>query len=123
MHKIENIGRNSLYIKATGTLPQSEAEVFVKDFEEKTKDLEKFSVIVDLLDAAFLDLAGFNTLLALLKKDNERLIKSAFVIAQNPPLDAEFKIMLERAASPDRKIVHTLDEAKEWLDISDIIIQ
>jgi len=31
--------------------------------------------------------------------------------------------VLEKADSPKRKIVHTLDEAKEWIGIKDIIIK
>ena len=56
-------------------------------------------------------------------KSNERLIKSAFVISQNPPLDKEFQLLLEKAASPKRKIVRNLEEAKKWVGLEDIIIQ
>ena len=94
MFRIENISENCLYIKAIGTFPPPVAENFVEKFEEKTKEMKKFGIIVDLLDASLLNFKSFNIILELLKKDNEKLEKSAFVIAKNPPLDAEFQILL-----------------------------
>ena len=123
MFRIEIIGENCLYIKTLGTFPKSVAERFVKEFEEKTKDYEKLCAIVDNLDAILLDLRSFNIILDLLKKNNQKLGKAAYVIsASNLPLDKEFQILLERAESPNRKIVHNLDEAKKWVGIEDIII-
>ena len=124
MYRIEIIGENCLYIKTLGTFPKSVAKRFVKEFEEKTKDYKKLIAIIDNLDAILLDIRSFNMILELLKKNNEKLGRAAYVIsAHNLPLDKEFQILLERAYSPNRKIVHNLDEAKEWVGIEDIIIQ
>ncbi len=123
MFRFEKIGKNGIYLKLTGTLPPSEAAKFVKEFDVQTKDLETFSVIVDVLDAVLLDLRSFDTILEFLKKNNEKLIKSAFVIAMNPPLDKEVQILLERAKSAKRKVVHSLEEAKEWIGIKEIAIK
>ena len=123
MYRIEIIGENCLYIKTLGTFPKSVAKRFVKEFEEKTKDYKKLIAIIDNLDAILLDIRSFNMILELLKKNNEKLGKSAYVISEhNLPLDKELQILLERAESPNRKIVHNLDEAKEWVGIEDIII-
>ena len=122
MYKIEKIAENCFYIKTLGTFPPSVAERFSRDFDEKTKGLTNFCTIVDNLDAILLDVHSFNIILDLLIKNNERLTKSAFVISKNPPLDSEFQLLLEKAASPKRKIVKTLDEAKKWIGIEDIII-
>ncbi len=123
MFRFEKIGKNGIYLKMTGTLPPSEAEKFVKAFEVQTKDLENFSVIVDVVDAVMLDLRSFNIISEFLKKNNERLLKSAFVLAKNPPLDKEVQILLERADSTKRKIMHSLEEAKEWIGFKDITIK
>ncbi|TFG22954.1 MAG: hypothetical protein EU529_08845 [Promethearchaeota archaeon] len=123
MFRIEIIGENCLYIKTLGTFPKSVAKRFVKEFEEKTKNYENFCTIIDNLDAILLDVRSFNIILELLKKNNEKLGKAAYVIsAHNLPLDKEIEILLEKADSPNRKIVHNLDEAKEWVGIKDIII-
>ena len=123
MFRIEIIGENCLYVKTLGTFPKSVAKRFVKEFEEKTKDYKNFCAIIDNLDAILLDLRSFNIILDLLKKNNEKLGKSAYVISShNLPLDKEIEILLERADSPNRKIVHSLDEAKKWVGIEDIII-
>jgi len=47
MYKIEKIGEFHFYIKVLGTFPPSVGERFIEDFNEKTNQLEKFSVIVD----------------------------------------------------------------------------
>ncbi len=123
MFRIEIIGENCLYIKTLGTFPKSVAKRFVKEFEKKTKNYEKFCAIIDNLDAILLDLRSFNIILDLLKKNNDKLGKSAYVISErNLPLDKEIEILLERADSPNRKIVHNLDEAKKWVGIEDIVI-
>ena len=122
MFKIEKIGPNSLYIKAIGTFPPPVAKNFVNEFEQQTKKLKSFSIIVDITDATFLKLSSIKTILNLLKKNNKKLVKSAFVIAHNPPLNAEFQYLLEKAHSSKRKIVNNLEDAKKWLDISEIVI-
>ena len=123
MFRIEKIGENCLYIKAIGTLPPPEAEKFVKHFKDMTENLDDFCVIIDILDFTLLNLTSFEKILDLLKADNEKLIKSAFVIDKNPPLESEFSILLQRAENPKRKIVLNLDEAKEWVGIPNIVIQ
>ena len=123
MYKIEKIGKNHFYIKAIGTFPPSVAERFINEFEEITKELKKFSVIVDGLDFILLNLKSFEIILDFLKKNNDRLVRSAYIIADNLVLDKEFQILLERAESRKRKIVVSLEEAKEWIGIEDIIIK
>ncbi|MCK4380920.1 MAG: hypothetical protein KAW51_07235, partial [Candidatus Lokiarchaeota archaeon] len=90
---------------------------------EKTNQLEKFSVIVDGLDFILLNLKSFEIILESLKRNNERLIRSAYIIAKNPVLNKEAQILFERAESPKRKIVKNLEEAKEWLGISSVIVE
>ncbi len=123
MYKIEKIGKDYLYIKIMGTFPPSVALKFIDDFEETTKNLKNLSVIVDGLDFILLNLKSFEIVLEFLKRNNERLVKSAYVIAQNPVLDKEAQILLDRADSPKRKIVDNLDDAKKWIGISEIIIE
>ncbi|MFW9970928.1 MAG: hypothetical protein ACFFDF_12085 [Candidatus Odinarchaeota archaeon] len=123
MYKIEKIGKHHLYIKILGTFPPSIARKFIKEFEDKTRNLKKFSVIVDGLDFILLNLKSFEIILDFLKKNNDKLVKSAYVIAQNPVLDKEAQILLDRAASPKRRIVENLDDAKNWVDINEIIIK
>ncbi len=123
MFRIEKIGTNCLYIKAIGTLPPPEAEKFIQNFKGMTEEMKNFCVIIDALDFTLLSFKSFEKILDLLKEDNEKLTKSAFVIAKNPPLTSEFQILLEKAESPKRKIVETLDAAKEWVGIPEIVIQ
>jgi hypothetical protein len=123
MFRIEKLGENEFYIKALGTMPPSVAERFISQFNEKTKNLSSFSVIVDGLDFILLNLKSFEIILDFLKKNNERLIRSAYVVGDNPVLDKEAQILLERAESPKRKVVTSLDEAKEWIGIEDIMIK
>ena len=66
MYKIEKIGKNHLYIKVLGTFPPSVAETFIKDFEERTKEFNNFSVIVDGLDVILLNLKSFEIILEFL---------------------------------------------------------
>ncbi|MHA2339901.1 MAG: hypothetical protein ACXACX_21570 [Candidatus Hodarchaeales archaeon] len=122
MFRIEKIGENKFYIKALGLFPPSVAKRFIKEFRKKTKKMEEFSVIVDGVDVIFLNLESFEIILDFLKENNERLGKSSWIISQNPPLDKEIETLLERADSPKRKIVQTLDEAKDWIGVSDITI-
>ena len=123
MFRIEKIGENEFYTKALGTMPPSVAERFISEFNEKTKNLSSFSVIVDGLDFILLNLKSFEIILDFLKKNNDRLVRSAYIIADNLVLDKEFQILLERAESHKRKIVVSLEEAKEWIGIEDIIIK
>ncbi len=123
MFRIEKIGENEFYIKALGTMPPSVAERFISEFNEKTKKLSSFSVIVDGLDFILLNLKSFEIILDFLKINNDRLVRSAYIVADNPVLDKEAQILFERAESPKRKIVASLEEAKEWIGIEDIIIK
>ena len=122
MYRIEKIGEHHFYIKVLGLFPPSVANRCIKEFRKKAEKLKEFSVIVDGLDFIFLNLESFAILLDFLKENNERLNKSSWIISKNPPLDKEIEILLERAVSPKRKIVQTLDEAKDWIGVSDITI-
>jgi len=123
MYKIEKVGENTFYIKALGTMPPSVAKKLVNDFNELTKDLENISSIVDGLDLIILNLKSFEIILDFLKKLNPKLIKAAYVIGKSPILNKEAEILLERAKSPKRKIVKTLEEARQWVGIEKIIIK
>ena len=123
MFQIEKLTENCFYVKAVGTFPLPVAKQFVKEFEKVTKDVKNnLNVIVDIRDAIFLKLESFDTILELFKRDNKRLNRSAFVITQNPPLGVEFAHLIKKAESDKRKIVTTLDEAKDWVGIKEIII-
>lgn len=122
MYRIEKIGQNKFYIKILGTMPPSVAKRFINEFIEGIKNLKEFSVIVDGLDFILLNLKSFEIILDLLKENNQRLVRSAYVITRNPPLDKEIQILLDRADSPKRKIVNNLDDAKKWTGIREIII-
>ncbi|MFX0082953.1 MAG: hypothetical protein ACFE94_14470 [Candidatus Hodarchaeota archaeon] len=123
MYRIENIGENQFYIKALGTFPPSVSKRFMKEFNKKTKKSKEFSVIVDGVDFILLNLESFEIILDFLKKNNERLHRSAWIITKNPPLDTEIQILLDRAKSPKRKIVQNLNDAKKWIGVKDIIIE
>ncbi|GAG56490.1 unnamed protein product [marine sediment metagenome] len=75
------------------------------------------------MDFILLNLESFKIILDFLKKNNERLYRSAWIISKNPPLDIEIQILLDRAKSPKRKIVQNLDDAKEWIGVTEIIIE
>ena len=123
MYRIEKIGEYQFYIKVLGTFPPSVAKRFIKEFNKITKKSKLFSVIVDGMDFILLNLESFGIILDFLKKNNDRLHKSAWIISRNPPLDTEIQILLDRAKSPKRKIVQNLDDAKEWIGVSEIIIE
>lgn len=124
MYQIEKLQENKLYIKATGTFPPPVAERFVKEFNELTKNAQyDLSVIVDITDAILLKFDSIEIILNLLKKNNNKLYRSAFIVGQNPPLSEEIKYILEKAASPKRKIVSNLNEAKLWIGVGDVIIK
>ncbi|MFW9785477.1 MAG: hypothetical protein ACFFFB_24560, partial [Candidatus Heimdallarchaeota archaeon] len=116
-------GENNFYVKALGTFPPSVAKRFIKDFKKKTKSMTSFSVIVDGLDFILLNLESFEIVLDFLKKNNEKLNKSAWIISRNPPLDKEIEFLLKKAESPKRKIVSTLEEAKLWIGVKEIIVE
>jgi len=122
LYRIEKIGDNHFYIKVLGLFPPSVAKRCIKELRKKLEKLKEFSVIVDGLDFIFLNLDSFKIILDYLKENNERLNKSSWIISKNPPLDKEIEFLLERAESPKRKIVQTLDEAKDWIGVSDITI-
>ncbi len=122
MYRIEKIGEHHFYIKVLGLFPPSVAKSCIKEFRKKVEKLKEFSVIVDGLDFIFLNLDSFKIVLDYLKENNERLNKSSWVISKNILLDKEIEILLERAESPKRKIVQTLEEAKVWIGVSDITI-
>ena len=122
MYRIEKIGENKFYIKVLGLFPPSVAKRFIKEFRKKIKKLEEFSAIIDGLDFIFLNLDSFKIVLDYLKENKEKLNKSSWIISKNPPLDKEIEVLLERADSPKRKIVQTLEEAKEWIGVSEITI-
>jgi len=124
MYQIEKIGDDSFYIKAIGTFPLPVAERFVIEFEDLTKDIhENLNVIIDITEAILLRIESIEIILDLLKRNNEKLNKSAFVISKNPPLGVEFKYLLEHAESSKRKIVSNLEDAKEWIGLEDIIFK
>jgi hypothetical protein len=124
MYQIEKINDTTFYIKATGTFPPPVAERFRKEFGELTKEIsDNLSIIVDITDAILLNINSIELILMLLKKNNEKLFRSAFVIAENPPLSEEMRYIIEKAASPKRKIVSNLEEAKEWIGINELIIK
>ncbi len=123
MFRIEKIGEFHFYLKVLGTFPPSVAERFIAEFNEITKGLNNFSFIVDGLDLIMLNLKSFEIILDFLKKNNNRLVRSAYIVAGNPVLDKEAQILLDRADSPKRKIVNNLEEARKWIGLSKIIIQ
>lgn len=123
MYKIENLEGNKFFIKIIGRFPPSVANKFTEEFLKIIKNLNSYSVIVDLCDGTFLTIASIEIILKLLKETQKNLDRSAFVVPYNPPLNEEVKYVLEKADSPKRKIVQSFDEAKEWIGISDIIIR
>jgi len=124
MYQFEKINDTCFYIKATGTFPPPVAEKFIKEFKALTKDInENLSIIVDITDAILLSIDSIDIILELLKKNNERLFRSAFIIEKNPPLNKEIKYLLDHAQSPKRKIVSNIEEAKEWIGIDEIVVK
>ena len=124
MYQIEKISDTCFLFKATGTFPPPVVERFIKEFKVLTKDInENLSIIVDITDAILLSIASIDIILELLKRNNERLYRSAFIIKKNPPLNEEFRYLLDHAQSPKRKIVSSLEEAKEWIGIDKIVVK
>ena len=124
MFQFEKINDTCFLIKATGTFPPPVAERFIEEFKEITKDVnENLSIIVDITDAILLSINSIEMILELLKSDNERLFRSAFIIEKNPVLTEEIKYLLDHAQSPKRKIVSNLEEAKEWIGIDKVVVK
>lgn len=123
MFRIEKIGDNHFLIKVLGTFPPSVAEKFLKEFGQKIEKLNQIFVIIDGADFILLNLESFEIILNFLKDANEKLERSAWIVSKNPLLDKEIQILLNRAESPKRKIVKTLEEAKKWVGIETIIIE
>ncbi len=124
MYQFEKINDSCFYIKVTGTLPPPVAERFIEEFKVLTKDInENLSIIVDITDAILLSIASIEIILELLKRNNERLFRSAFIIKKNPPLNEEIKYLLDHAQSSKRKIVSNIEEAKEWIGIDKIVFK
>jgi len=124
MYQIEKINDTCFLIKATGTFPPPVAERFVKEFKELTKDVnENLSIIVDITDAILLSINSIDIILELLRSDTERLFRSAFIIEKNPALTEEFRYLFDHAQSPKRKIVSSLEEAKEWIGIDKVVVK
>lgn len=123
MYQIEKLQDKKFYIKATGTFPPPVSSRFVTEFEELTKEIKSgLCVIVDITDAILLKFDSIQIILDLLKRNNHKLYRSAFIITKNPPLSEEMRYILEKAASTKRKIVSTLEEAKNWIGIDEVII-
>jgi hypothetical protein len=123
MYKLEHLGDNNFYLKIIGNFPPSVAKSFRDEFLKKTKSFDSFSVIVDLSNADLLRLSSIDIVLDLLKQNNKKLEKSAYIIVHNPPLSEELKYLIQEAKSPKRKIVNSLKKAKRWVGIKDLIIQ
>ena len=124
MYQIEKLQENKLYIKATGTFPPPVAKHFAKEFNDLTKNAkDDLSIIIDITDAIFLKLDSIKIILELLKRNNNKLYRSAFIITQNPSLSKEIEYILEKADSPKRKIVSSLEEAKKWIGLEEVIIK
>ncbi|TFF99669.1 MAG: hypothetical protein EU541_04385 [Promethearchaeota archaeon] len=123
MYKIENLGGNAFYIKIMGRIPLQAAEGFSKKFLKEIEGMNNVRVIIDLLDSNLVKIASLDTIIELMNITEERLGRSAFCVPHNPPLREELKYVLEKAQSPKRKIVYSLEEAKQWTGISEIIIK
>ena len=123
MYQLEKIGENSFFFKVIGSFPPSIAEEAIEDFLSITKDVDNFSAIIDISDGRLISLNSIEIVVDFFKNNEPKLVKSAIIISENPPLDSEFKYILERVNSTKRKIVNNLEEAKKWLGIEDIIIQ
>jgi len=124
MYQIEKLNQSHFYIKVIGDFAPPIAEKFVAEFRQLTREIEEdLRVIVDTTDAILLNINSIELILDLLKEHNQKLYKSAFVISFNPPLGEEFKYLFEKAQSDKRKIVHSLEEAKEWIEVENIVFK
>ncbi|TFF83990.1 MAG: hypothetical protein EU552_01930 [Promethearchaeota archaeon] len=124
MYRIEKLNKSHFYLKAIGDFPPPLAKKFVAEFKKLTLSIkEDLRVIVDISDAILLNINSIELILDLLKDNNQKLYKSAFIISNNPPLSQEFKYLFEKAQSEKRKLVHSLEEAKQWIEIENINIK
>ena len=123
MYQLEIIGDTSFLFKAIGSFPPSIAEEAIEDFLKITKEMSEFSAIIDLTDARLINFNSIELLVEFFKNNEPKLIKSAVIISENPPLDTEFEYILNQVNSAKRKIVRNLDDAKKWIGIDKIIIQ
>ena len=123
MYQLEKIGENMFFFKVIGSFPPSIAEEAIEDFLKITKTLGEFSAIIDLSDARLVKLDSIEIVVEFFKNNESKLVKSAIIISENPPLDSEFVYILDKVKSVKRRIVNNLEEAKKWLGIEDVIIQ
>lgn len=122
MYKIEKIGRQDFYVKVMGLFPPPAAQRFSEKFLKEIEGLDKFRVIIDLLDAILIKVDSLDIIIELLDKTEPHLDKAAYCLPHNPPLKEELKYILSKSQSNKRKIVKTLDEGKIWTGISNIVI-
>ena len=123
MYQLEKIGEDAFFFKVIGSFPPSIAEEAIEDFLKITKTLGEFSAIIDLSDARLVKLDSIEIVIEFFKNNEPKLVKSAIIISENPPLDSEFVYILDKVKSVKRRIVNNLEEAKKWLGIEDVIIQ
>ena len=123
MYQLEKIGENSFLFKAIGSFPPSIAEEAIEDFLKITKHMSEFSAIIDLTDARLINFNSIELIVEFFKNNETKLLKSAVIISENPPLDVEFEYILKQVNSMKRKIVSNLEEAKKWIGIDKIIVQ
>jgi len=123
MYQLEKIGDNSFFFKVIGSFPPSIAREAIEEFLSITKVLNDFSAIIDISDGRLISLDSIEIIVDFFKHNEPKLKKSAIIISENPPLDSEFKFILEKVDSTKRKIVKNLEEAKEWIGLNEIIIQ
>ena len=123
MYQLEKIGENMFFFKVIGSFPPSIAEEAIEDFLKITKTLGEFSAIIDLSDARLVKLDSIEIVVEFFKNNESKLVKSAIIISENPPLDSEFVYILDKVKSVKRRIVNNLEEAKKWLGIDDVFIQ
>lgn len=123
MYRIEKISEDTYYIKFTGKFSDAEAKKYMEEFKELTKDTKTFSILVDLSDASALSVDAVDVLLDIFSKESSRLSQSVYLIAANPPLDAEFQYLCNKAPSETRSVVSSLEEAKSCLGIEEIHIK
>jgi hypothetical protein len=123
MYQLEKIGERSFLFKAIGSFPPSIAEEAIEDFLKITKHMSEFSAIIDLTDARLINFNSIELIVEFFKNNETKLLKSAVIISENPPLDVEFEYILKQVNSMKRKIVSNLEEAKKWIGIDKIIVQ
>ena len=123
MYQLEKIGDKSFLFKAIGSFLPSIAEEAIEDFLKITNEMSEFSAIIDLTDARLINFNSIELIVEFFKNNEPKLVKSAVIISENPPLDTEFEFILKKVNSVKRKIVSNLEEAKKWIGIDEIIIR